>query len=75
MDLPPLRFPRRNTAKKFVAAANFLELLRIFDNDKGAVDLAPIEEKIKYAKWKAADIAKALREAASARNLSEIAGK
>lgn len=52
----------RNTARKFVAASNFLELLRLFDSEKVATDLPSIEEKIKYAKWKAADIAKALRE-------------
>ncbi|KDN40507.1 DUF605-domain-containing protein, partial [Tilletiaria anomala UBC 951] len=47
----------RNTAKKFIAASNFLELLKLFG------DLKPeIEEKVKYAKWKAGDIAKAFRE-------------
>ena len=54
-------FPR-NTARKFLAAANFLEILRTFDTVKTAIDLPTIEEKIKYAKWKAADIAKAFRE-------------
>lgn len=53
---------RRNTARKFLAASNFLELLHIFDSDKGAIDIPSIDEKIKYAKWKAADISKALRE-------------
>ena len=52
----------RNTARKFLAAANFLEILRTFDSDKTAIDLPAIEEKIKYAKWKAANIAKAFRE-------------
>ncbi|OSC99459.1 DUF605-domain-containing protein [Trametes coccinea BRFM310] len=52
----------RNTARKFLAAANFLELLRVFESDKAGIDLPSIEEKIKYAKWKAADISKALRE-------------
>ncbi|KAI0361345.1 DUF605-domain-containing protein [Trametes cingulata] len=52
----------RNTAKKFLAAANFLEILRVFEDDKAGIDLPSIEEKIKYAKWKAADIAKAFRE-------------
>ncbi|KDQ63199.1 hypothetical protein JAAARDRAFT_29215 [Jaapia argillacea MUCL 33604] len=47
----------RSTAKKFLAAANFLELLRIFE---GAG--ADHEDKIRYAKWKAANIAKAFRE-------------
>ncbi|KAF7971699.1 hypothetical protein HWV62_20158 [Athelia sp. TMB] len=49
----------RSTAKKFLAAANFLEVLKIFPQ-------TPISEssveKIKYSKWKAADIAKAFRE-------------
>ncbi|KAI0639666.1 Vta1 like-domain-containing protein [Trametes polyzona] len=52
----------RNTAKKFLAAANFLELLRVFEADKAGIDISGIEEKIKYSKWKAADIAKAFRE-------------
>ncbi|KAH9951036.1 Vta1 like-domain-containing protein [Amylocystis lapponica] len=53
----------RGTAKKFLAAANFLELLRIFDKDKPDLSTDnPNEEKIRYAKWKAADIAKAFRE-------------
>ncbi|KAI0830572.1 Vta1 like-domain-containing protein [Trametes gibbosa] len=52
----------RATAKKFLAAANFFELLRVFEPDKVGVDLAAVEEKIKYSKWKAADIAKAFRE-------------
>ncbi|KAI0756746.1 Vta1 like-domain-containing protein [Daedaleopsis nitida] len=52
----------QNTARKFAAAANFLEILRIFDSDKAAIDLASIEEKIKYAKWKAVDVARAIRE-------------
>ncbi|KAF9512288.1 hypothetical protein BS47DRAFT_1091098 [Hydnum rufescens UP504] len=48
----------RSTAKKFLAAANFLELLTIFD----VGDQSENEEKIRYSKWKAADIAKAFRE-------------
>ncbi|GAA5823692.1 hypothetical protein JCM11251_000728 [Rhodosporidiobolus azoricus] len=47
----------RLTARKFLAAANFLELLSIF-GDVGAEN----RDKIKYSKWKAADIAKAFRE-------------
>ncbi|KAF9215781.1 hypothetical protein BGZ59_000370 [Podila verticillata] len=47
----------QKTAKNFVAAANFLELLKVF----GDID-AEIEEKIKYAKWRAADIIKAIRD-------------
>ncbi|TPX34335.1 hypothetical protein SmJEL517_g02940 [Synchytrium microbalum] len=55
------RFPTphkfRKTAKTFLAASLFLELLRTF----GELD-GEIEEKIKYSKYKAADIMKALRE-------------
>ncbi|KAM0746616.1 DUF605-domain-containing protein [Meredithblackwellia eburnea MCA 4105] len=47
----------RLTAKKFLAAANFLELLSIF----GEISQEN-KEKIKYSKWKATDIAKAFRE-------------
>ncbi|SNX83247.1 uncharacterized protein MEPE_01953 [Melanopsichium pennsylvanicum] len=47
----------RATAKKFLAATHFIELLKIFGT------LEPeMQEKIKYAKWKAADIAKAFKE-------------
>ncbi|KZT30903.1 DUF605-domain-containing protein [Neolentinus lepideus HHB14362 ss-1] len=49
----------RATAKKFLAAANFLEMLKIFDKN---VIPDSHDEKIRYAKWKAADIAKAFRE-------------
>ncbi|KAJ7293739.1 Vta1 like-domain-containing protein [Mycena rebaudengoi] len=49
----------RSTAKKFLAAANFLEVLKTFPQTEVAESN---EEKIKYAKWKAADIAKAYRE-------------
>ncbi|KII93162.1 hypothetical protein PLICRDRAFT_382100 [Plicaturopsis crispa FD-325 SS-3] len=49
----------RGTAKKFHAAAHFLEVLA--GNWPDAIDEG-IEEKIKYAKWKAVDIARALRE-------------
>ncbi|KIM47740.1 hypothetical protein M413DRAFT_208471 [Hebeloma cylindrosporum] len=49
----------RATAKKFLAAANFLEVLKTFPK----TDVSESnEEKIRYAKWKAADIAKAFRE-------------
>ncbi|RUP45321.1 Vta1 like-domain-containing protein [Jimgerdemannia flammicorona] len=47
----------RKTAKTFMAAATFLELLKTF----GDIDVE-IEEKIKYAKWKATDIMKAFRD-------------
>ncbi|KAG2224703.1 hypothetical protein INT45_009018 [Circinella minor] len=47
----------KKTAKTFLAASIFLELLKTFG------DLDPeVEGKIKYSKWKAADIMKALRE-------------
>ncbi|TDL28545.1 DUF605-domain-containing protein [Rickenella mellea] len=49
----------RSTAKKFLAAANFLELLKVFVKSNNA---QVNEEKIRYSKWKAADIAKAFRE-------------
>ncbi|KAJ7706014.1 Vta1 like-domain-containing protein [Mycena rosella] len=49
----------RSTAKKFLAAANFLEVLKTFP--KAEVSDTN-EEKIRYAKWKASDIAKAYRE-------------
>ncbi|KAK4055700.1 hypothetical protein OIV83_000246 [Microbotryomycetes sp. JL201] len=47
----------RMTAKKFLAAANFLEILGVFGDMSGE-----ISEKIKYSKWKASDISKSLRE-------------
>ncbi|KAI8373404.1 Vta1 like-domain-containing protein, partial [Choanephora cucurbitarum] len=47
----------KKTAKTFLAASIFLELLKTFG------DLDPeVESKIRYAKWKATDIMKALRE-------------
>ncbi|KAF5352683.1 hypothetical protein D9756_005956 [Leucocoprinus leucothites] len=49
----------RTTAKKFLAASNFLEVLKTFP--KADVSESN-EDKIRYAKWKAADISKALRE-------------
>ncbi|OJA19560.1 putative protein 18 [Rhizopogon vesiculosus] len=49
----------RSTAKKFLAAANFFEVLNVFPE----TDISEnVDGKIKYAKWKAADIAKAYRE-------------
>ncbi|KAK9695625.1 hypothetical protein K7432_012871 [Basidiobolus ranarum] len=47
----------KKTVKTFLAASIFLELLKIF----GEVD-PEIEEKVKYSKWKATDIMKALKE-------------
>ncbi|KAH8835494.1 Vta1 like-domain-containing protein, partial [Flagelloscypha sp. PMI_526] len=49
----------RSTAKKFLAAANFLEVLKIFPTSELS---ETNDDKIRYAKWKAADIAKAFRE-------------
>lgn len=49
----------RSTAKKFLAAANFLEVLRTFPKTEISES---VEEKTRYAKWKAADIVKAFRE-------------
>ncbi|KAI9477983.1 MAG: Vta1 like-domain-containing protein [Benjaminiella poitrasii] len=47
----------KNTARTFVAASVFLEILKTF----GEID-PEVEAKIKYSKWKATDIVKALRE-------------
>lgn len=67
----------RSTAKKFLAAANFFEVLNVFlktdisdnvscrrDGFSGGICLTytQVDGKVKYAKWKAADIAKAYRE-------------
>lgn len=71
----------RLTAKKFLAAANFLEILTVFGDTTPEVRPFPFasvlrrskltrrrralpqnKDKIKYSKWKAADIAKAFRE-------------
>ncbi|ORZ16512.1 Vta1 like-domain-containing protein [Absidia repens] len=47
----------RKTAKTFLVASVLLELLKLF----GELD-SEVDGKIKYAKWKAADIVKAIRE-------------
>ena len=65
----------RSTARKFLAATNFFEVLQVFPKAdiSESVGLSPshlphhlipsqTESRLKYAKWKAADIAKALRE-------------
>ncbi|KIP12528.1 hypothetical protein PHLGIDRAFT_97921, partial [Phlebiopsis gigantea 11061_1 CR5-6] len=52
----------RATAKKFLAAANFLEVLDTFTQSSDATTTINVPEKIRYSKWKAADIAKAFRE-------------
>ncbi|KAK0471705.1 Vta1 like-domain-containing protein [Armillaria novae-zelandiae] len=46
----------RSTAKKFLAAAHFLDVLKTFPRSEVSDSN---EEKIRYTKWKAADIAKA----------------
>jgi vacuolar protein sorting-associated protein VTA1 len=53
--------PTKKTAVTFLAASIFMEVLRVFSAEGGELD-DEIEEKIKYAKWKAADIMKSLRE-------------
>lgn len=47
----------KGTARKFLAASCFLDLMNIFEN----VD-PDITQKVAYAKWRAAEISKALRE-------------
>ncbi|KAJ3829837.1 DUF605-domain-containing protein [Lentinula raphanica] len=49
----------RSTAKKFLAAANFLEVLKTFPKTELTEST---EEKIRYSKWKAIDITRAFRE-------------
>ncbi|KAI9460510.1 Vta1 like-domain-containing protein, partial [Lactarius psammicola] len=49
----------RKTAKKFLAAATFFEILNVFE-DRGPWEAH--EEKVRYAKWRAAEISKAIRE-------------
>ncbi|KAK8843326.1 hypothetical protein IAR55_006981 [Kwoniella newhampshirensis] len=46
------------TIRKFVVAGQFIEVLRCFEN--GMTE--EMEQKVQYARWKAADGAKALRE-------------
>ncbi|KAJ9110867.1 hypothetical protein QFC19_001376 [Naganishia cerealis] len=48
------------TVRKFVVAAQFMEVLRCFDPPNGMRE--ELEQKLQYARWKAADIAKALKE-------------
>jgi vacuolar protein sorting-associated protein VTA1 len=50
----------RATIRKFVVAAQFMEVLRCFEAPNGMRD--ELEQKQQYARWKAADIAKALKE-------------
>ncbi|KAJ9126164.1 hypothetical protein QFC24_002437 [Naganishia onofrii] len=48
------------TVRKFIVAAQFIEVLRCFDPPNGMRD--ELEQKLLYARWKAADIARALKE-------------
>lgn len=52
----------KNTAKTFYAAANFLQILEQFGGDETSEDAADDRKRIIYAKWKATDILKALKE-------------
>lgn len=65
--------PHRATVRKFVVAGQFIEVLRCFENgmteEVSLSYLEPrhssdiqMEQKLQYARWKAADGAKALRE-------------
>lgn len=68
----PLIIDMRKTAKSFFAAASFLQVLAVFGELSLDVCLFALrlidatglktQEKIKYAKWKATDIIKALNE-------------
>lgn len=55
---------RRATARTFVAASQFLELLNVFGPLDAEVRrvLTQTQSKVKYAKWKAAQISKAIRQ-------------
>lgn len=54
----------KSTAKSFYAAASFLDVLTYFHNKDGekSEDVLEEEKKSFYAKWKATDILKAIRE-------------
>jgi vacuolar protein sorting-associated protein VTA1 len=53
----------KNTARVFYAAGSFLDILQQFyRDDDQSEELVEIKKKSKYAKWKAADILKALNE-------------
>lgn len=53
----------KTTAKTFYAAANFLDILQQFYNDgDDSVERADDRKRIIYAKWKATEILKALKE-------------
>jgi vacuolar protein sorting-associated protein VTA1 len=53
----------KSTAKTFYAAASFLEILQQFySDDEEGEERAEIQKKVVYAKWKATDILKAMKE-------------
>lgn len=58
----------KKTARLFLVASQFLEVLRVFEEnqegeDEGGVTMmGEVEERIRYARWKAMDIVKALNE-------------
>lgn len=53
----------KKTARLFLVASQFLEVLRVFSVDQSnAAGMEEVEERIKYARWKAMDIVKALNE-------------
>jgi len=56
--------PGKRTAKAFYAAASFLDVLKQFTEEDGRDEDAATEEEKKsfYAKWKATDILKAIKE-------------
>lgn len=53
----------KNTARVFYAAGSFLDILQQFYGDEDeSEELLEIKKKAKYAKWKAADVLKAIKE-------------
>lgn len=53
----------KGTAKTFYAAASFLEILQQFySDDEESEEREEIQKKVVYAKWKATDILKAMKE-------------
>lgn len=53
----------RNTAKTFYAAASFLEILeQFYKDDDESEEFQEIKKRAVYAKWKATDILKAIKE-------------
>ncbi|KAL3910396.1 MAG: hypothetical protein SGARI_002141, partial [Bacillariaceae sp.] len=53
----------KSTARVFYAAGSFLDILQQFyQDDDDSEELVELKKKSKYAKWKAADILKAIKE-------------